>query len=79
MVRVIDTRMVGTKILADSTKTYAERKITVYYKELCGLSADEKPTGDDLATGSIFTEVDTGTVFFYDEESDWVEQFSFQG
>lgn len=49
------------------------------YVELAGLSTDTKPT-DGLATGSIFTEVDTGTVFFFDDASDtWVEQFSFQG
>lgn len=49
------------------------------YVELAGLSTDTKPT-DGLATGSIFTEVDTGTVFFFNDASDtWVEQFSFQG
>lgn len=49
------------------------------YVELAGLSTDTKPT-DGLATGSIFTEVDTGTVFFFNEASEtWVEQFSFQG
>ena len=42
-----------------------------------GLSTDEKPTAG-IATGSDFTEVDTGDVYFYDEESDWVKQFSFQ-
>lgn len=49
------------------------------YVELAGLSTDTKPT-DGLATGSIFTEVDTGKVFFFNDASDtWVEQFSFQG
>lgn len=49
------------------------------YVELAGLSTDAKPT-DGLATGSIFTEVDTGTVFFFDDASEtWVEQFTFQG
>ena len=49
------------------------------YVELAGLSTDTKPT-DGLATGSIFTEVDTGTVFFFNDAADaWVEQFSFQG
>lgn len=43
-----------------------------------GLSTDDKPTAG-IATGSDFTEVDTGDVYFYDEESDWVKQFSFQG
>ena len=49
------------------------------YVEFAGTSADIKPT-DRVATGSIFTEVDTGKVFFYNETaSAWVEQFSFQG
>lgn len=49
------------------------------YVELAGLSTDTKPT-DGLATGSIFTEVDTGTVFFFNDASGtWIEQFSFQG
>ena len=49
------------------------------YVELAGTSADTKPT-DGIATGSIFTEADTGKVFFYNEDSTaWVEQFSFQG
>lgn len=47
--------------------------------EATGLSTDEKPT-KNTANGSIFVEVDTGKVFFFNEESlTWVEQFSFQG
>lgn len=43
-----------------------------------GLSTDDKPSG--YATGSVFFEVDTKTVYFYDEESEtWVEQFAFPG
>ena len=56
------------------------------YVEMRALSTDTKPSNYDptnnigLATGSIFTEVDTGAVFFFDEASEtWVEQFSFQG
>lgn len=45
------------------------------YIEAAGLSTDTKPT--DFATGSIFTEVDTGKVFLFNG-SEWVEQFSFQ-
>lgn len=42
------------------------------------LSTDTKPTAG-IATGSVCTEVDTGAVFLFDEESgDWVEQFSLQ-
>ena len=47
------------------------------YLECEGLYADTKPA-DNICTGSIFTEVDTGDVYFYDEESDWTKQFSFQ-
>ena len=44
------------------------------YAEFSGLSTDEKPVTTDLATGSVFLEVDTGAAFFYDEEGgDWVE------
>ena len=51
------------------------------YFEYCGLSTDTKPeTG--IATGSIFVEVNTGKVYFFNEAgasgSKWVEQFSFQ-
>lgn len=48
------------------------------YIEASGLSTDIKPVG--YATGSIFCEVDTGKVLFFDEVSEkWVEQFSFMG
>ena len=39
------------------------------YSEMFGLSTDTKPT-DGLITGSKFTEVDTGDVYLFDEESD---------
>lgn len=43
----------------------------VKYRELAGLSTDEKPT-ENTATGSLFLEVDTGAIFAFDEESgDW--------
>lgn len=49
------------------------------YKEGFCLSTDTKPS-TDLVNGSILVEIDTGTVFFFDEEGgEWVEQFSFQG
>jgi len=51
------------------------------YVEYCGLSTDTKPVGNFM-TGSIFVEVNTGKVFFYNAAgspgSEWVEQFSFQ-
>lgn len=49
------------------------------YIEGAGLSTDTKPT-TGIVTGSIFTEIDTGKVFFFNETgTQWVEQFSFQG
>lgn len=45
----------------------------VMYIEAAGLSTDEKPTAK-VATGSTFQEVDTGDVFFFDEESQtWIQ------
>ena len=41
----------------------------VNFYEMYGLSTDEKPIFDKMATGSTFTEVDTGDSYFYDEES----------
>lgn len=46
--------------------------------EFAGLSTDAKPT-ENVATGAIFVEVNTGKVFFYNSAAEtWVEQFSFQ-
>ena len=43
------------------------------YIEMAGLSTDSKPTGK-FATGSIFTEVDTGKVYLYNAAgTTWVE------
>lgn len=36
------------------------------YKEFAGLSTDTKPT-ENVTTGSLFLEVDTGDVYAYDE------------
>ena len=38
----------------------------VYYQELAGLHDDTKPTGN-VATGSLFLEVDTGDVYAFAE------------
>lgn len=47
------------------------------YSEFAGLSTDTKPS--NVGTGSIFIEVNTGKVFFYNQAGDtWIEQFSFQ-
>ena len=37
------------------------------YVEAVGLSTDSKPTAN-ICTGSVFTEVDTGDVYMFDEE-----------
>ncbi len=39
----------------------------VSYMELAGLSSDTKPAWPNIATGSLFLEVDTGDVYAYDE------------
>ncbi len=58
MVRVTECREIGTNI---------------YLKEIYGLQNDTKPTSN-LATGSIFIEIDTGKVYFFDEENTrWIE------
>ena len=45
----------------------------VNYYEFSGLSTDDKPTSN-IATGSVFLEVDTGSAFFFDEESsEWIQ------
>ena len=40
----------------------------VNYIEASGLSTDTKPTSN-IATGSLFLEVDTGDVYAFDEDS----------
>lgn len=54
MIRVIENKWQG----------YGDK----HYIEAAGLSTDSKPT-DGLVTGSLFLEVDTGTVYAYDEVS----------
>lgn len=47
------------------------------YREYMGPSTEEKPTSGFYC--GIWTETDTGDVYFYDkEQEDWVKQFSFQ-
>lgn len=49
-----------------------------YYAEISGDSTETKPAAG-IIDGSIFSESDTGKVFFFNENSgDWVEEFSFQ-
>lgn len=60
MIRVIDVKTVIT----GKEKCY----------EFAGLSTDEKPVREDICTGSTFLEVDTGDVYFFDEESNsWLK------
>ena len=50
-----------------------EGKDRELYAVYNGLSTDEKPT-DYLITGSVFIEIDTGNVYFYDEENNvWIK------
>ena len=45
-----------------------------YVIDAAGLSTDTKPTGTTIATGSTFMEVDTGSVYFYNEANQtWVK------
>ena len=55
MIRVIDAKTV----VSGQEKCY----------EFAGLHDDTKPVRDDICTGSTFIEVDTGDVYFFDEES----------
>ena len=71
--RILEYRLAG--YLPDGTP--------MHYIECCGNSDWTKPTtgldSSALCAGSIALEVDTGTVFLWDEKtSAWIEQFSFQ-
>lgn len=58
-------RLVSAEFLNDGSK----KKLVDYN----GLSTHEKPTSDFFAYGSTFFEVDTGNVYFYNEETQsWV-------
>lgn len=68
MIRTIDSHVV---------------KGNVRYMEYAGLSTDTKPTGSNIATGSLFHEVDTTKVYAYNESAatgeEWVEQITLGG
>lgn len=58
MVRIISTKPVDAGI---------------NYIEAAGLSTDTKPA-EKVATGSVYMEVDTGKVYFYNETAEeWTE------
>lgn len=45
------------------------------YIEIACVSTDTKPSGGNLATGSVAIEVDTGDIYMYNEASStWVKQ-----
>ena len=68
MVRILQSKYV-------QSPGSSERALAI---DAYGLSTDEKPSG--YATGSVFFEIDTKKVSFYDEESDtWTVQFVFPG
>ena len=57
-------------IKTDVVKNTEDKKILT--GELRGLSTDAKPTsmdGNEIGNGSVFVEIDTQKIFFYDYES----------
>lgn len=70
MITVLSSEVIGSsEVLGVSTP-----KILASF---AGLSTDTKAT--DVVTGSIFIEVDTGDVYFFNEASStWVKQYSLQ-
>lgn len=42
--------------------------------EIRGLSTDEKPT-ENIGNGSVFIEIDSGKIFFYDLENEQWKEF----
>ena len=55
------------RILSESSS--GER---IRYFEFAGTSTDTKPT-EEVGTGSVFLEVDTGNAYFYNEDDEsWV-------
>ena len=58
--QLMETREGGTK--------------AAYYREGACLSTDTKPTGEDMYNGSCLMEMDTCTLYMYDDEHDeWLE------
>ena len=57
--------------------TYNTPEGDIITTELRGLSTDTKPTevaGKEVGNGSIFIEIDTGKIFFFDGENEiWKE------
>ena len=56
----------------------SEKDKTIITAELRGLSTDTKPTTIDngnIGNGTMFIEMDTGKVYFYDEENQQWREF----
>ena len=63
-------RTIGTKLIETVT---GPGTTNLYYNEYAGLSTDTKPTQNEI-TGSVFIEVDTGKVYFFEEIGQtWIE------
>ena len=46
----------------------------LHYMEIYGTSEDDKPTGNNMASGSVFIEVDTGKAYLYERTAgEWYE------
>ena len=53
---------------------YSDSGVAVNTYTIAGVSTDNKPTAEDVGNGSVFIEMDTSKVYFYDEADDaWYE------
>ena len=70
------------RFLVDKLIGYLADGSELHYVEIGGPSGVTKPTttpaGHAICSMSIACEDDSGKVYFYNEASGWVEQFSFQ-
>lgn len=56
------------------TLAWGETGNVIYEYEFRGLSTDEKPIFKELGNGSVFLEIDTSKVFFFDKKNNiWKE------
>lgn len=71
MISIIKTDKIRTN------KNVSENEGEFVTVEMRGLSTDTKPTefdGRNIDNGSIFVEIDTGSIYFYDLDSEqWME------
>ena len=71
MISIVKTDKIRTN------KNVSENEGEFIVVELRGLSTDTKPSefeGRNIDNGSIFIEIDTGNIFFYDLENEqWME------